>query len=515
MRGFCYNQNSMKAIDNFLDKITMYRLMLCYLIFLIGGAIFYSGFEIFPFSPIAILYTTLVLILLSSIFNKIFSYILKVPTNVESVYITSLILSLIITPPDVGEYLSIFPFLLAASFLAVASKFLLNINNKHIFNPAAIAVFICTYAIGQSASWWVATAEMLPLILLGGILITRKLRQFHLIIPFLLASTFVATASFPIQEEGFNFLKTIIPYSPMFFFGFVMLTEPLTMPYLKKNRIFYGILIGILFNQFYLNKVYFSPEAALLVGNIFAYIINPKRKFVFIIKEIYKVSEGVLGFILNSNKEVNNKAGQYMEWTLPAVHADNRGNRRYFTIASSPTEQESQLGVKFYPSPSSFKKTLFDLKVGDKIIGGQLSGDFVLPQDKNKKLAFLAGGIGVTPFRSMIKYLIDKKEKRNIVMVYSNRTQEEIAYKEIFKEGESIGARIIYTLSETEKLTQDWMGEKGFIDEEMIRRQIPDFIERTFYISGSHNMVTTFQDILKKMGVKKSQIKTDFFPGLV
>jgi glycine betaine catabolism B len=505
----------MKAVDNFLDKITMYRLMLCYLIFLVGGATFYSGFGLFPFSPLAILYTTLVLIFLGNLFNSFFSYILKVPANIESVYITSLILSLIITPPNSGEYLSILSFLATASFLAVTSKFLLNINNKHIFNPAAIAVFLSTYLIGQSASWWVATIEMLPLILLGGLMIARKLRQFHLVIAFLVTAIFIAALSFPIQEEGLYFLKLVLPYSPMFFFGFVMLTEPLTMPYSKTNRIFYGILIGILFNQFYFNRIYFSPEVALLVGNIFAYALNPKRKFVFIIKDIYKVSEGVLGFILSGDKEVNNKPGQYMEWTLPAVYPDNRGNRRYFTIASSPTEKESQLGIKFYPSPSGFKKTLSDLKIGDKIIGGQLSGDFVLPKEKEQKLAFLAGGIGVTPFRSMVKYLIDQKEKKDIIMIYSNRTEDEIAYKKIFEEGEKVGVKTIYTLSETEKLPQNWDGERGFIDEKMIRNHIPDFKERTFYISGSHNMVTAFKEILRKMGVKNSQIKTDFFPGLV
>lgn len=506
----------LRAIDNFLDRITMYRLVLCYLIFLIGGALLLASFNLLPYSPLAILYSTLVLTFAGLLFNKSFSYVFKVPANVESVYITALILSLIISPPQVGEFISILPFLLLAVLIAVASKFLLSIGNKHIFNPAAIAVFLTIYVIGQSASWWVGTLYMLPLVLFGGLLMVRKLREFHLVAPFFVVSLLTTVILSPTISEIPHSLYIALTYSSLFFFAFVMLTEPLTMPYTKDGRIAYGILVGMLFNpQVHIGPVYFSPEMALLIGNIFAYAISPKGRFVFVVEDIKKVSGDILDFVLRADKPIKNKAGQYMEWTLPAVSADNRGNRRYFTLASSPTEKNARLGVKFYPNSSSYKNTLAGLSIGDKIVGGQLSGDFVLPKEKNKKLVFLAGGIGVTPFRSMIKYLIDKSEKRDIVMIYSNKLLEEIAYREIFEEGEKVGVKTIYTLSETEKLPQNWEGERGFINDIMIKNHIPDFKERTFYISGSHNMVTAFKDMLKKLGVSSSQIKTDFFPGLV
>lgn len=183
---------------------------------------------------------------------------------------------------------------------------------------------------------------------------------------------------------------------------------------------------------------------------------------------------------------------------------DNRGMRRYFTIASSPTEENIRMGVKFYDKPSTYKQSLMSLKNGKIIVASQLAGDFVLPEDKNKKLVFIAGGIGVTPFRSMIKYLIDKNEKRDIVIFYSNKTVDDIAYKNIFDEAEKkLGIKTIYHLTD----------KSGFLNHEMIQKYVPDFKERMFFISGPRSMILTFQKALKEAGVNKNHIRTDFFPG--
>ncbi|TGV95790.1 FAD-dependent oxidoreductase, partial [Mesorhizobium sp. M2E.F.Ca.ET.154.01.1.1] len=111
------------------------------------------------------------------------------------------------------------------------------------------------------------------------------------------------------------------------------------------------------------------------------------------------------------------QAGQYLEWTLGLDRSDNRGNRRYFTVASSPTEQSVRLGVKFYPKSSAFKQALGTMRPGGTIHAAQLAGDFTLPSDPKIKIAFLAGGIGITPFRSMLQYLIDRNESRPIVVL--------------------------------------------------------------------------------------------------
>jgi ferredoxin-NADP reductase len=260
--------------------------------------------------------------------------------------------------------------------------------------------------------------------------------------------------------------------------------------------------------------VYFTPEIALLVGNIFSYIVSPKEKLILKLEDVNKIAENTYDFIFSPDRKLNFKPGQYLEWTLQHEKMDNRGMRRYFTIASSPTEKDIIMGVKFYDKPSSYKQSLISLKAGEIIVASQLSGDFILPKDTNKKLLFIAGGIGITPFRSIIKYLIDTNEKRDIVLFYSNKSFNDIAYKEIFDlAAQKIGTKIIYCLSDQKSMPPDWAGETGFISKEMIEKYVPDFMERMFYISGPRSMILTFKKVLKDAGIRKNYIITDFFPG--
>lgn len=151
------------------------------------------------------------------------------------------------------------------------------------------------------------------------------------------------------------------------------------------------------------------------------------------------------------------------------------------------------------------------LSPGDSLMASSLAGEFVLPVDKSEKLAFIAGGIGVTPFRSMIAYLKDRNEKRDIVFFYANRADDEIAYKELFESAAEVGVRMVYVVSEAK--APGWNGHLGFLTKDIIAKEAPDFTDRTFYISGSHGMVTAFEKLLSESGIARSRIHTDFFPG--
>jgi ferredoxin-NADP reductase len=232
------------------------------------------------------------------------------------------------------------------------------------------------------------------------------------------------------------------------------------------------------------------------------------------LKERTLIANDTYEFVFAEDKKLSYKAGQYMEWTFSYDHPDMRGNRRYFTLASSPTEDTLKLGLKFYPNPSGFKSHLLTLPIGEVIVAAQCAGEFIMPHDISKKLVFIAGGIGVTPFRSMIKYCADTGEKRDITMLYSNKTVEDIAYKNIFEEArEKIGIKTLYVVTETKDKTLGQDMYSGSITKEMIQKEIPDYRERAFYISGPHGMVVAFQKTLSEMGISNSQIKTDFFPG--
>jgi ferredoxin-NADP reductase/Na+-translocating ferredoxin:NAD+ oxidoreductase RnfD subunit len=504
-----------KSIDKFLDKITMYRLVLYVLIFLLLIALAFSSFKILPFSPQSLLFETAVIIVYSLFSNRLFAWIFKVPANSESVYITALILILLIIPPKNGEFLSSLPFLIWVSVLSMAGKFIFNLKGKHIFNPAALAVAMTAFTINQTASWWIGTSSMFGFVLIGGLLITRKVRKFDLVITFVLVS--LLTMALLGLGNPYQSLQRAILFSPLVFFATIMLTEPLTMPPTRDGRIAYAILTGWFFApQTHIGQFYFTPELALLLGNLFTYSISPKYRLSLKLIEKKISGSGILDFVFESKNKLNFLPGQYMEWTLGLNREDFRGNRRYFTLASSPTEKNPLLGVKFYPDSSRFKTELMELNVGEEIFAGQLAGEFVLPKNTEQKLVFVAGGIGITPFRSMVKYLIDKNEKRDIIVLYSNRKFEEIVYWEILEEArKKLNIKTVCTLTDANSLPVTWDYETGYFNSSTILNEIPDYKERLFYISGSHSMVTSFKEMLLEMKIKRKSIKTDFFPGLV
>jgi ferredoxin-NADP reductase len=151
---------------------------------------------------------------------------------------------------------------------------------------------------------------------------------------------------------------------------------------------------------------------------------------------------------------------------------------------------------------------------GETLSASQLSGEFVLPKDATRNVAFIAGGIGITPFRSMLRYLIDTHSTRSAILLYGNTTENDIAYRDLCEEARTkIAAKTIYVISDAPTSTE--YIRRGVIDTELIRTEIPDYADRTFYLSGPRSMVVAFERQLSQLGVPRHHIKTDFFPGLV
>lgn len=499
----------MRKIDDLLNSITMYRLVLYYLIFLVAIAFIYSIFHLLPFQPLDIVFSTGIFLGVCYVTNSIFRSVFKIQTNVESFLITALILVLIVTPKISFASFEVFA---TVSFIAMASKYVLNIGRKHIFNPAVVAVVLMGLLFHQYASWWIATKYMFPFLVLG-FLIVRKIRREKFIFVFLVISTLVIILQAVMRGnmDVFSVLKLTYFDSPILFFAFVMLTEPLTTPPTKLLQYMYAGIVGIFFVPFEIGSFFTNPEIALSIGNIFSYVVSPKVRLALKLKEKLKLTNTVYDFIFEKTSKFDFISGQYMEWTLGHKNTDSRGSRRYFTLASSPTEENVRVGVKFQEGVSSFKKNLLDMRVGDEIVAAQIMGDFVLPKDSREKLVFIAGGIGVTPFRSMIKYLIDKQslplsgegEKRDIVLIYSEKRPNDFVYKDVFTKALEIGVKVHYVATEVD----------GRIDEEKIKRWIPDFKTRTFYLSGPHGMVKYFEEVLEAAGLSPKRIKVDYFPG--
>ncbi len=505
----------MKIIDNFLNGFTMYKVVLYGLLMLAGISILFGAFGLLYYKPLNLLGSLLILGITCYVSNELFARMLKAPTNSESYLITAIILFFIFDPLSKPEQaLTLF----LAGFIAMASKYVLAFKHKHIFNPAAVSAVILGLLGNGDALWWIGSDVLLPMVAIIGFLIVRKIRRFSMVL------SFMAAATISIAFVGVVFNKTVpldaitqayISF-PLVFFAIAMLTEPLTTPPRNNLRIIYAVIVGLLFGaQFEIGPLFSTPELALVMGNIFSFAVSPKQRLQLLLKEKRQLASGMYEFIFSSYQKLPFLPGQYLEWTLPHKKADIRGNRRYFTIASSPTEQKIKLGVRIQEKDSSsFKKALQDMKSGDTMAASQLAGDFTLNENPSKKLAFIAGGIGVTPFRSMIRDMLDTKQKRDVVFLYTVPHPNELAYRDIFeKAGKEIGMKYYYIVTRPENAPADWTGKKGRIDEAMIKEVAPDYMERIFYLSGPNAMVETYKQLLKKLGVPSRNIKTDFFPG--
>ncbi len=500
------------SIDHILNRITMYRLVLYYTAGLLAITFLLGFAGMVPEDPTALTFSLVLIIGTCWLTNRLFAEFLRVPVNTELFTITALILALIMPPVTAHNLLGVGGLILA-SVVAIVSKFIVAIGRKHIFNPVAIGVVASAFILNQPATWWVGgNLTLFPFVLAGGLLVTRKVQRFDTVGIYIIANLAATLATNPLSMYG-TALEQAMLYSPLLFAGFVMLTEPLTAPHGKRSRLVYGAIVGALSSpNMHIGNLYLTPEMTFLVGNLFAYAVSPKGRFMLTLLRIEKTAAGCCDFVFQPDRQLAFQPGQYLDWTLHVPNPDDRGNRRPFTIASAPTEKNVRLGVKFYERGSAFKRSLAAMRPGDIIYGSQLAGTFTLPADPKKKLAFIAAGIGVTPFRSMIQELLNRREERSIVMLYGNNKLAEIAYSDIFQRAAcELGLRIVYVVAEPG--APGYAVHEGVVDEALIQNNIPDYMERIFYLSGPRAMVVRFQNSLRELGVRRSQIRVDYFPG--
>ena len=200
------------------------------------------------------------------------------------------------------------------------------------------------------------------------------------------------------------------------------------------------------------------------------------------------------------------KPGQYV--ILEIDVEDLEGNTRPLSIASSPTEGFILLSTKIRDTP--FKQKLIALKPGDKVKVKGPMGMFTLKEDA-KEIVFLGGGIGITPFRDMIKYAADRKLAIKLTLLYSNKTAADIVYKDEWEafQKQNPNLKVVHTITDD----ASWHGRKGRINEAMIKEFCSDVNTAIFYICGPPGMVTGLYELLKTMNIPQSNIKIEKFAG--
>lgn len=207
-------------------------------------------------------------------------------------------------------------------------------------------------------------------------------------------------------------------------------------------------------------------------------------------------------YVFTPDNPVSWTAGQFIKYIIDDPSPDNRKTQRFFSISSAPFEKNIHLTTKFVPGDgSTFKKDLQKLKVGDTVKGTNPEGDFIL-EDPSKEYVFIAGGIGITPLRSIIVDLDHNQKPVNITLLYANRTPN-VVFKEDLEEVSSRHSEFkIHYIIDPQR-----------IDEQVIKEKIPDFAQKIFYVSGPEPMVEAFEKMLAGMGIPEDNIKRDYFPG--
>ncbi|MCA9342688.1 FAD-dependent oxidoreductase [Candidatus Saccharibacteria bacterium] len=197
-------------------------------------------------------------------------------------------------------------------------------------------------------------------------------------------------------------------------------------------------------------------------------------------------------------------AGQFIELYLPHK-ADDRGQKRWFTLSSAPSNDLISITTKVINKPSSFKNTLNKLQPGDEIEMSDTMGDFVLPRNKDIPLVFVAGGIGITPFHSMLSELASKKQKRNITLIYAANDKESL----VFENELAKNCKLLPLLSDPPK---DWTGLSGKLSADRIINLVDIKNSTRVYLSGPEKMVEAITRDLKTK-VNPENVITDYFPG--
>jgi ferredoxin-NADP reductase len=230
-----------------------------------------------------------------------------------------------------------------------------------------------------------------------------------------------------------------------------------------------------------------------------------------VVKENREVADGTRFVVFDLlGAAVEHRPGQYFWVELPdRGDNDDKGLRRHITVATSPTEQ-GVLGLATRIRDTAFKRTLASLEVGDEVEVEEPKGDFALPEDTDAPWVFVAGGIGITVFRSMLRYIADTGAPYDVTLVYSNRDRASAAFLDEVAELESRipGLRVVLTM------TQDdgWDGETRRVDADMLRDVVGD-LDRSFIVAGPPQMAQSVVDSLLAAGVPEERILFQRFSG--
>jgi ferredoxin-NADP reductase len=230
-------------------------------------------------------------------------------------------------------------------------------------------------------------------------------------------------------------------------------------------------------------------------------------KFETSVKEVISRTYNVTSFRFPRPPDLHYKAGQFFFVTLKK---DGKELKKHFSFSSSPTEK-AYIEFTKRLSDSDFSAALKALKPGDWAKINAPYGKFTF-EGEYKKIGLLAGGIGITPFKSICQYCTDMQLDTEVTLLYGNRKENDIAFRKELEalQQENKNLKVVLILNEADN---NWKGATGLITADMIKKKIPDYKETTFYTCGPPKMVEIMEKLVAQLGLPEAQLKREYFTG--
>jgi ferredoxin-NADP reductase len=226
------------------------------------------------------------------------------------------------------------------------------------------------------------------------------------------------------------------------------------------------------------------------------------------------VAEGTMAFRFAKPADFTFEAGQSINLSLiDPPETDAKGNARTFSIVSAPHETELVVATRM--RDTAFKRVLKSMPAGGRVSLRGPAGKFTLDGADTRPAVFLAGGIGITPFVSMLRHAAHSRLARDLWLFYSNRRPEDAAFLDELSAlpQRNPRCRFVGTMVEMDKSSRPWKGETGFLDRAMIERHLKSPAGKVYYIAGPPGLVEAMQKMLIGAGVAEDAIRTDEFFG--
>ncbi len=493
----------------------MYRFVTICLAALTVISFAFSAAGRISYTPEQLLATLATLLVVTFVGGRVFALLFRTTAHTESSIITALLLFFILSPTT--DVTTLGQVAIAAVF-ASASKYLLAVRGRHIFNPAAVgAVWLAVFHF-YLAYWWIGTPVLLPFTAVLVLLVLYRTRRLPLGAVFLVIGAAILLSRN--LSDGASFgtaLKFAFGQTPLVFFAGFMLTEPLTLPPARWQQLTVAAIVAVLFSvPITIGSYAVGPETALIIGNAIAFGFGQRRGIELVLTAKRRLTPSSMEYVFAPARPLNFTAGQYLELALPHKGSDSRGSRRSFSIASAPGVRSAdgdappvKIGIKVPERSSTFKRAIDELPIGSTLRATGISGDFVLPKRSGTPLLLVAGGIGITPFISQLGALPSGHD-RDVVLVYVAGDAEEVGYRE---ELAAAGVRTVVVTQEAAAglpaAFESVVAPR--LTGEVLAAAVPDIARRRVYVSGPPGLVDTISRAARSLRARS--ISRDYFSG--